>query len=222
MKYPPLTAAIVMTLMLWGCGKNNDTPPPREETPYIAPPTLTVKEGEQATATVVNAKDVGVAVNDYADIFTIETEGVTITVHGLKPGEGKATVRADDSRLTLRVTVTAKSEDESYDFAPELADNRTRFVSERITMMYDLPGTIASRKVNGIVEMRDLNNGNYLEFEPGSDSEGRLPKATLKINGEIMRLEECSLEWKASEADRWYRMKAAGYQKPIVLVVTGL
>lgn len=217
-----LLTAIAVSSLLWGCGKSNDTPPPRGETPRITPTTLTLKEGEQATATVANATEVAVVKNDYTDIFAIETEGLTIIARGLKPGEGAATIKADDSLLTLRVTVTGKSNEDEYDFSAELADNRTRFVSERVAIAYDTPGTIVSRRADGTVEMRDLSNGNHIEFAPGGDTEGSLTGATLSVNGEAARIEECSLEWKASESDRWYRITTAGSSRPIVLVVTGL
>lgn len=216
--------AIALSIALWGCGGNDDPQPPaRPVIPSIHPSTLSVEEEETARVTVTDATTVSVIENSRPDLFAAVADGVEIAVTGIAPGEGVVRVLADDSRLSFKVIVTAKNVDDRYDFTPELADRRTRFTSDRITIIYDYtPGVIVSRHNNGRVEMRDLGSGDNISFDPSGDTEGDLGEATLTINGVATPLESCTLQRRCENGDRWYSMRRRGSETHAVLVVTSL
>lgn len=208
--------------LLWGCGGGSDPEFQRPVVPSVEPSVLSVKEGEVAQARVLDADKVDIVENSRPDLIEADVVGLVITVKGLAAGEGVITLLADETRLTLRVTVTPLSVDERYDFTLELADSRTRFISHGLELWYDTPGVIVSRHESGLVEMRDLGSGSHIAFNPAGDAEGMLPHASLTINGVAAPLDNCTLQRRQDNGDRWYSMRRTGSETHIVLVVTDL
>lgn len=213
---------LAISVLTWSCG---DSDPERERAPFptINPGLIYVEEGSTADAQVLDANDVAISENSRPDLFDARLNGYVITIIGISPGEGELTLLADDTRLTLTVKVTPRDIDDSYDFSPELADSRTRFTSDLLTMVYDdNPGIIVARHSDGRIEMRDLGSGDHILFNPAGDSEGTLEKASLTINGVATPLESCTLQRRCENGDRWYSMRRRGAETHAVLVVTDL
>lgn len=213
---------LAISALTWSCG-DSDPELERQSIPTINPSLIYVEEGSTADTQVLDANDVVITENSRPDLFDARLNGYVITISGISPGEGELTLLADDTRLTLTVKVTPRDVDESYDFTPELADSRTRFTSDRLTMVYDdNPGIIVTRHSDGQIEMRDLGSGDYITFNPAGDTEGTLERAALTINGVATPLESCVLQRRCGNGDRWYSMRRSGAETHAVLVVTDL
>lgn len=213
---------LVISALTWSCG-NSDPEFERPPVPTVTPALIYVEEGSTADARVLDAKDVVITENSRPDLFDARLNGHVVTVSGLSAGEGVLTLLADDTRLTLTVKVTPRDVDDSYDFSPELADCRTRFTSDRLTMVYDdNPGIIVTRRSDGLIEMRDLCSGDHIAFNPAGDTEGPLEQAALTVNGVATPLESCTLQRRCENGDRWYSMRRRGAAAHTVLVLTSL
>lgn len=213
---------LAISALAWSCG-SSDPELKRTSVPTVSPGLIEVEEGSSADARVLDADEAVILENSRPDLFDAEINGFIVTVSGISAGEGVLTLLADNTRLSLKVNVTPRDIDDSYDFTPELSDSRTRFTSDRLTVVYDgNPGIIVMRYGDGRVVMRDLGSGDHLTFEPAGDTEGPLEEAVLTINGITSPLESCTLQRRCDNGDRWYSMRRRGAATHSVLVVTGL
>lgn len=214
---------IAAAMIAAGCTSEQSDEMERTPTPELRPSHLEIVEGDTASSTVHNATLVSIETNSRPDLFDAEAAGMRIIITGIAPGDGELAILADGKRLTLYVSVAAADIDDSYDFSAELSDSCTRFTSPELTIRYDnAPGVMAARHTDGLIELRDLGNGNVVNFNPDGDKEGELPTATLTINGVATPLESCTLQRRCENGDRWYSMRRHGCETHAVLVVTDL
>lgn len=105
----------------------------------------------------------------------------------------------------------------TYSFEKELNDDRSRFVSETLTLYYDEGGTIFSKEAdNGTIIYRAI------ELATGNSAELYLQKTSprLLINGDETPVKSVMTE-RDNEKGAWINIQTPDY-KHIVFVVTDL
>lgn len=211
---------IILTLASFAisCGDDNDPiNPPR---PKLDRNELTMTVGECDTLTVSNATTITASAS--TDAVRLKVTDNKIIVTAVNVGEASITVSADNQQLSCKVKVTAKIPS-SNDFAKELNDTRSRYVSSNgASMYYDTPGTLFSITKAHIIEVRNLDSNEYVRLNCGNNpiNVGDMPNATLVINGDEVSLLAARAE-RCDDIGMWFNLVTID-GTAIVLVITDI
>lgn len=216
-----LYIAILTVTLLAGCkSSHHDEPRPR---PTIDTDELSMYVGETAEVHVSDADDLSAEASTSVVAVTADAGRGVIAVEALREGLATITVRADGAIMHCYVKVSAASEPDPDNPAPEeptdereqLADATPRYVSTTLTMRHDTPGTIVMRYADGTrYAIRSLLTGDYISFDAGTPSRA----ATLSVNGDDVELTDAQVA-DTHDGMTWYRLLTARWRHTVWIVV---
>lgn len=198
---------LVALISIVGVGCNDADDPIERLRPSLSVSQLSLEVGDSAILQVVNTDTIISATTDAPQVIMLRVEGTNVIVKAIAQGEATVAINVKGARLKCDVTVIGVDTPQD-DFDKELLDERCRFVSQSLSLYYDIPGTIVSVTNENVIEMRSLITGDNISFNPGTTplQEGLLPNATLKINDTPVNLKQASLVRLAADGSMWLNL----------------